>query len=179
MELCVNNSWSGAYASLHTPNVNSNVDRDGSVSSGVIRANYLAKPDGTAPDYIVIYIGINDLNNGSVTDDAVCEAYMEILNIVSAKYPQAKVFCINLPNRTEGYDPSAINEGIQKAIDEHDGAYLVDLYNSHYSGEKYKYNSSNSSKNTDNLHPNALGMDFMTALISEAMEAAILEGYTR
>ncbi len=177
MNLCVNNSWSGAYASLHTPNVGSNVDRDGSVSSGVIRASKLAKLDGTAPDYILIYIGINDLNNGSVTDEVVCEAYMEILNTVSATYPNAKVFCINLPNRNEGNDPRPINEGIKNAVDEHDNAYLVDLYSSHYSGEKYKYNSSNSSKNTDNLHPNALGMDFMTELIAEVMEEVVASTY--
>lgn len=135
MELCVNNSWSGAYASMHKPNVNANKDSDGSVSSGMARANKLAKSDGTSPDYILVYIGINDLNAG-VAADVLASSYTQMLMSMSEAYPYAKVFCLNMPNRNVGNSPIAYNTAIANAIESVNEArnkeniFLVDLYNS-------------------------------------------------
>lgn len=167
MNLCVNNAWSGAYVSQHQPNVNADKDSDGSISSGMARAGNLAKADGTQPDYIIVYIGINDLNAG-VSATTVASAYQTMLNTITSTYPNAKVFCLNMPNRNTGNSPVEYNNAIANAILQHDNVYLVDLYNSNFSGATYQTNS------LDNLHPNAIGMDYMTNIIIEAMKDALL-----
>ena len=87
MRLCLNNSWSGGNLS--------GVD---DFSSGVNRAEQLSRDDGTSPDLIIIFIGINDLGRG--VDISVFSAdYKKTLNKIKAKYPEAKVCCVNLPDR--------------------------------------------------------------------------------
>ncbi len=170
MELCVNNSWSGAYATVHKPNNNAGYDSDGSVSSGVARADNLANVDDTVPDYIIVFIGINDLE-ANVAADVLAEAYNEMLRIISETYPKAKVFCINMPSRTGEASPADYNVAIKNAVDSYDNAYLVDLCGSEYKDDVFKTNS------LDNLHPNAIGMDYLTDLVAEAMEAVIVNQY--
>lgn len=173
MKLCINNSWSGAYVSKHTPNVNANLDSDGSISSGMARANKLAKVDGTLPDYILVYIGINDLNAG-VAADVIATSYTQMLTTITATYPKAKVFCLNMPNRNVGNSPVAYNNAISSAIADVNGAnnnqnvFLVDLYNSEYCGAIYQTNS------IDGLHPNAVGMDYMSDAIIDSMKEELL-----
>ncbi|MDY5041819.1 MAG: GDSL-type esterase/lipase family protein [Eubacteriales bacterium] len=167
MNLCVNNSWSGSYVSKHAPNQNANKDADGSVSSGMARADNLAKKDGTTPDYILVYIGINDLNAG-VPADTIATAYNTMLDTITATYPSAKVFCVNMPNRNTGNSPVAYNTAIKTAVDSHTNVYLIDLYSSEYNGATYETNS------LDNLHPNAVGMDYMTQIIIDGMKTVLL-----
>lgn len=167
MNLCVNNSWSGSYVSQHRPNQNAEKDADGSVSSGMARADNLAKKDGTKPDYILVYIGINDLNAG-VSADTIATAYNTMLDTITATYPSAKVFCVNMPNRNTGNSPVAYNTAIKNAVDSHDNVYLIDLYSSEYSGTTYQTNA------LDNLHPNAVGMDYMTQIIIDGMKTVLL-----
>lgn len=83
MNLCINNSWSGSYATQHQPNANGHLDQTGAISSGMARADKLAKKDGTTPDYIVVFIGINDLNAG-VSSAVFSEAYNQILDTITA-----------------------------------------------------------------------------------------------
>ncbi len=173
MNLCVNNSWSGSYVSQHRPNQNYNIDGDGSLSCGMARANKLAKQDGTTPDYILIYIGINDLNAG-VSAQTVAAAYNEMLNTVTSEYADAKVFCVNMPNRNGTNSPLAYNAAIKSAVDSHENVYLIDLYNSEFSGEVYNTNSLG-----DNLHPNAIGMDYMTEVIIAGMREVVLANYNK
>lgn len=169
MQLCVNNSWGGAYLSMRTPNVNADKDSDGSLSSGVARANKLAKSDGTIPDYIIVFLGINDLNAG-VSGDVILSAYIKMLQRISSTYPNAKVFCVNMPNRNIGNSPLVYNTAIASAIErvnvdmDKENIYLVDLYNSKLQGAIYQENS------FDNLHPNAGGMDYLSEIIIETMK---------
>lgn len=165
MNLCKNNSWSGSYASAHVPNQGS--DSDGSLSSGMARADELAKADGTIPDYILVYIGINDLNAG-VGVETFAVAYDTMLDTISATYPNAKVFCLNMPNRNTGNSPVAYNSAITEAIENHENMHLIDLYNSAYNGETYQNNS------IGNLHPNVKGMDYMTEIIIDEMREVLL-----
>ena len=58
LELCVNNSWSGG-----------NLSGTDDETSGVRRASELSKDDGTSPDIIIVFMGINDL--GRRVDPAV------------------------------------------------------------------------------------------------------------
>lgn len=170
MNLCVNNSWSGAYVSKHKPNVNSEFDSDGSVSSGIARADDLAKLDGTIPDFIIVYIGINDLN-ANISANTIKIAYDKMLDIISENYPNAKVFCVNMPNRNIGNDPIEYNTVIAETVNDHHNTYLIDLYNSEFNGNIYQENS------IDNLHPNKAGMDYLAEIIVEGMKQTILKSY--
>lgn len=166
MNLCVNNSWSGAFLTQHAPYSNADKDADGSISSGVARADDLAKNDGTQPDYIIVFMGTNDLGAG-VSSTTFASAYNQVLDMINQTYPNAKVFCINLPNR-DTTNPVAYNNAISSAVNSHENTYLVDLYNSEFTGNVYK------SGMIDNVHPNAIGMDYMTDIIIEAMKDALL-----
>jgi len=96
-----------------------------------------------------------------------------MLDTITEKYPNAKVFCLNMPNRNTGSSPVAYNTAIANAINSHDNVYLVDLYNSEFKGDVYQANSA------DNLHPNASGMDYMTDIIVETMREIIVSGYKK
>lgn len=168
MNLCVNNSWSGGYLTKHAPNQNSTYDSDGSTSSGMARASYLANVSNVKPDYIVVFIGINDLNAG-VSADLILSAYNTMLDTLNSTYPSAKVFCMNMPNRVGKNSPTTYNTHIKTAVNSHTNTYLVDLYNSDFSGETYSTYSLN-----DNLHPNAVGMDYLTKIIAQAMIDALV-----
>jgi lysophospholipase L1-like esterase len=177
MSLCANNSWSGAYVSKHKPNVSGNLDPDGTISSGMARANKLAKADGTSPDYIIVYIGVNDLI-GNVSKDTFATAYKTMLNTITETYTNAKVFCLNMPNTAFGGRinkqlSESYNSTIDDAVAVHNNVYLIDLYNSEYSGTIYEVNS------IDKLHPNANGMDYMTDIIIDGIKKAVLADYSK
>ena len=53
LELCVNNSYSGA-----------NMSGDEDFSSGLSRAANLSRDSGEKPDIIIVFMGINDLGRG-------------------------------------------------------------------------------------------------------------------
>ena len=53
MRLCVNNSWPGG-----------NLSGIDNYNSGVNRVEQLSRNDGTSPDLIIIFMGINDLGCG-------------------------------------------------------------------------------------------------------------------
>lgn len=96
MTLNVNNSWSGSRVTTTA----------GSDSAGCgTRAQSL----GTAPDVIIIWMGINDFNNEVAlgtydgksaipsTTTTFREAYGVMLNKVLTTYPRAEVWCCTLP----------------------------------------------------------------------------------
>ena len=167
MELCVNNSWSGAYVTRHVPNVNADQDPDGSVSSGMARADKLHREDGTKPQVILTFIGINDLNAG-VSPEAAQRAYGQMVNTIRQTYPDAQVFCMGMPRRCDHSEEgaAAYNAALQAAVAQAgDCAHYVDLYHSAFREEVYRSNS------LDNLHPNAFGMDYLTDCFAQALEA--------
>ena len=61
MDLCVNNAWSGSH--VYGGRV---ADKSDNILE---RADRLARNDGTSPDLILVYMGINDLHNGSPAGD--------------------------------------------------------------------------------------------------------------
>lgn len=192
VNLLVNNSSSGAK-----------VYGKGNVSLSEIdqgigeRANNLhatkSKLKGKHPDIILIFIGINDFNEGKPSGDFqninveslvtetngkyeylapsnFAEGYFIMSHKIINNYKNAKVFMINLPNRVEEVPPLLIeyNNAI-KNIAEYFNATLVDLYSSKISGGDYiKYTKS------DNLHPDKTGMAEIANTVKVAIEKAYL-----
>ena len=155
LTLCVNNSWSGG-------NLSGREDPD----SGVSRAAYLSRDDGTSPDIIIVFMGINDL--GRRIDPAVFFAdYTEALATIKREHPSASVCCVNLPDRdifmkkqTEVY-----NELIARAAKAAGaGFFVADLFNSPLNNDFYYDNT------IDGLHPDEDGMKYIAEVIKAAIE---------
>lgn len=159
MRLCINNSYSGGNLS--------GVD---DFSSGVNRAEQLSRDDGTNPDFIIIFLGINDVGRG-VDVSVFSDDYEKTLNKIKAKYPKAKVCCVNLPDRgylkqrTEAFN-NAIYDAVVKAGS---NFFVADLYHSRLNNDFYYMNT------VDGLHPDEDGMK----IIADVIEEAIKEYYLR
>ena len=159
LTLCVNNSWSGGNLS--------GVD---DYSSGVNRAEHLLRNDGTSPDIIIVFMGINDVGRG-VDAAGFFADYEKTLNTVQAKYLEAKVCCVNLPDR--GYlkqETEAFNKAIDSAvINAGSNFFVADLYHSKLNNHFYYDNT------VDGLHPDEDGM----RIIADIIEESIKEYYSR
>ena len=156
--LCVNNSWSGGNLS----------GRDLEFS-GVNRANNLSRDDGEMPDIIIVFMGMNDL--GRRVDVSVFENdYNRALEIIKKKHPDAKVCCVNLPDRDVAMKEMTIvfNEVISNAVkNAGEGFFIADLFSSRLNNDFYYMNT------CDGLHPDEDGM----RIIAEIVKEAILKQY--
>ncbi len=129
---------------------------------GIGRALELDNNDGVNPDIIAVYLGINDFRT-KVTRDNFATAYLEMIEGMMAKYPDAEVYLFTLvytTNVNSGVNPDDVvyfNEAIGD-IAERTGCTLVDLYQD--SGINKETFASNMCDAT--LHPNYAGMDRIT-----------------
>ena len=155
MVLCVNNSWSGGNLS----------GRD-NPDAGVNRAEQLARDDGTAPDFVILFMGINDLGRG-VDVTVFKEDYQKALQTVAKNHPAAFVCCINLPDRDRRIRARtmAFNAAIQNAAEAMGERFFVaDLFSSILKDDFYYDNT------TDGLHPNEYGMRYIAEVVIDAMQ---------
>lgn len=158
MRLCVNNSWSGG-----------NLSGADDFSSGVNRVEHLSRDDGIMPDLILVFMGLNDIGRG-VEISVFSADYEKTLNKIKAKYPEAKVCCVNLLDR--GYLKKrieAFNNAIGTAVVKAGSNFFVDLYHSKLNNDTYYMNT------VDGLHPDEDGMK----IIADIIEEAIKEYYSR
>ena len=155
MTLCVNNSWSGGNLS----------GRD-DYTSGLNRADQLSTDRGEMPDWIIVFMGMNDLGR-RVSVDVFAADYAKTLAIIKEKYPNASVCCVNLPDRepimkaqTERFN-QVIREAVEAAGDHF---RMADLFHSRLNNDDYYMNT------VDGLHPDEDGMK----IIAEVVEQAII-----
>ena len=155
LTLCVNNSWSGGNLS----------GRD-NPDSGVNRANNLARDDGTCPDLIIVFMGLNDLGR-KVDVSVFSEDYQYTLMTIKEKYPCASVCCVNLPDRdpvmkaqTERFN--AVIEVLAEAAG--DNFFVADLFHSRLNNDCYYMNT------LDGLHPDEDGMKMIAEVIEESIK---------
>ncbi len=155
LELCVNNSWSGGNLS----------GRD-IEAAGVNRANYLSRDDGTEPDFIIVFMGLNDL--GRMIDyDIFASDYEKTLLTIKEKHPNATVCCINMPNRHPSVKERTIkfNEIIENAVKvAGDKFFVCDLFSSDFANDNY-YNNT-----TDGLHPDEDGMRMIAECVIKSIK---------
>ena len=159
LSLCVNNSWSGGNLS----------GKDNS-SSGLNRANFLSHNDKTVPDIIIIFMGTNDLGR-KVAPQIFEEDYKSTLKKVKNKYPNAKVCCVNIPDRDIVMKPQAeiFNKIISDAVDEAgENFFLADLFRSKLNNDFYYMNT------VDGLHPDEDGMRIIAEILEEAIKSNII-----
>lgn len=188
-EILVNNSWSGSTLF---------VTRRGAAGAYVDRCVQLhdntGDNAGEEPDIIAIYLGTNDFNACSSTlgtyaaidfdtlimeqgdtvsyaePETSMEAYAIVLDKISHRYPEAKVYCFTLlPFVQSATQPTAFNSDIEK-LAEYFGVGFVDLYNCGFSTEQSSFDT----LMTDTLHPNAAGM----TLVANAFVDAVREDFS-
>ena len=165
-ELNKNNSWSGAMVS------------GGAGSSGTVRANQL--DNGTSPDVILVYLGINDFNSGKelgsydgkgVIPTSVTtfrEAYAVMLNTIQKTYKNAKIYAMTLvPDQRTNADvtsPEVNTKGVylteyNDAIREIANALCVEVIDTACCGINYNNAAEYMGDYNEGLflHPNANG----------------------
>lgn len=155
LTLCVNNSWSGGNLS----------GRD-NPDSGVNRAEHLSRDDGTSPDIIIVFMGINDLGR-RVDKEVFAKDYLKTLMTVKERHPNARVCCVNIPDRdvavkerTEIFN-SAIEDAVASAGE---NFFIADLFHSRLNNDCYYMNT------LDGLHPDEDGMRMIADIVTEAIE---------
>ena len=153
LELCVNNSWSGA-------NLSGEDD-----SAGVNRARNLSRDDGMKPDIVILFMGMNDLGR-EVKPCVFEEYYRKTLQIIKEQYDSPFVCCVNMPDRHVSVREETVvfNEIIERAVKEMGKKFFVaNLFNSDFNNDNYLKNT------LDGLHPDEDGMK----IIAEVVEKAI------
>ncbi len=161
MELCVNNSWSGAYLTKHFPNVGG--DYSASLSPGVERVKFLANNNDIRPDVIILFMGINDLGVDVYAKQFKNE-YCFILEQIKRLYGDVLVLCIGLPNILNERKEKAqkYNQVIKESISHFNQAIYVDLFADDEDVHR---------KNTlDGVHPNAEGMMRIFRAIEQSLQ---------
>ena len=151
--LCVNNSWSGG-----------NLSGPDDPSSGVNRVNHLSTDQGETPDFIIVFMGINDLGR-RVPAETFSADYKRVLAQIASRYPDAWVCCVNLPDRDLRMKPATecFNRAIENAVSvAGDRFFLADLFHSRLNNDCYYDNT------VDGLHPDEDGMRMIAEVIEEA-----------
>ena len=156
--LCVNNSYSGGNLSgIDNPD------------SGVNRANNLSRCDGTAPDVIIVFMGINDLGRG-VDVNVFADDYTKTLNAIKQAHQNAKVCCVNIPDRDIFLKQRAtlFNDKLEKAVkDAGENFFIADLFTSRLNNDFYYMNT------LDGLHPDEDGMKIIAEIVENALKSNI------
>lgn len=155
MKLCVNNSWSsGNLSGMDDPD------------SGVNRACHLARDDGEMPDYIIVFMGLNDFGR-YVPVEIFAADYARTLQIIRENYPDAKVCCVNLPDRNPNWraETQLYNQAISDAVENAgDNFFIADLFNSALHTYIYYKNT------LDGLHPDEDGAGMIADVLIDAFK---------
>lgn len=152
--LCVNNSWSGGNLSGEAE------------FAGVNRACALARDDGTVPDLVLVFMGINDLGR-RVPASVFGDAYRQTLRTIAQCYPGAQVCCVTLPDRDFRITAQTMqfNEQITRAVEQMGaGFFLADLFPCPALKDDAYYDNT-----VDGLHPDEDGMRIIADVILDAI----------
>ncbi len=161
MRLCVNNSWSGGNLS--------GVDDE---NSGVNRAKHLTRDNGEKPDFIIVFMGMNDLGRGIELSKFEAD-YQRTLYIIKENYPEAAVCCVNLPyiDIFMKKSAAAFNGAIEKAVSAAGSNFFIaDIFGSRLNDTFYYVNT------VDGLHPDTDGMKIIAEIIEKAIRLHMGDG---
>ena len=153
MKLCVNNSWSGG-----------NLSGIGDPDSGVNRAHQLSTDSGEKPDFVIVFMGINDLGR-NVPVDRFASDYERTLAIIKSNAPDVKVCCVNLPDRYEDlkYRTELFNKAISDAVaNAGEDFFVADLFCSRLNNDFYYLNT------VDGLHPDEDGARIIAEVVLDS-----------
>lgn len=152
--LCVNNSWSGG-----------NLSGKDDPTSGLNRASQLSNEQGETPDFIIIFMGLNDLGR-RVDAEVFATDYQKTLIIIKQSFPNATVCCVNLPDRDIFLKERAqiFNQSIENAVKQAgENFFIANLFNSRLNNDFYYMNT------TDGLHPDEDGMRIIAEILEESI----------
>lgn len=155
LELCVNNSWSGG-----------NLSGKEDLTAGVNRAEFLDHTDGSTPDLVILFMGMNDLGRGFPAD-VFGKDYKATIATIRKEYPNAKICCVNMPNRASYVSARTVefNNAILNATESFGShCFIADLFNSKLNNDGYYMNT------LDGLHPDEDGMRIIAEVVIKAIK---------
>lgn len=193
MKLLVNNAWSGStvFANTNGQGANSiaySTERPVNLHDNTEDATFA---NGTEPDIIATYIGINDFNTNMsnlgtyeainfdtlITDNegsysygtptTIVEAYAIMVHKMKTRYTSSDIYLFTMAPNTWKVDDVKMEE-FNSAIRQIASKYnltVVDLYK-----DSGITRDNVSAYLKDGLHPNALGMDKITETFEKALE---------
>lgn len=185
MELYVNASSSGSTCIGDSTGM-----EDPQCGCNEFRTDALYGPKGECPDVILIYMGTNDfLNSVPLGDndgtreveegeiDNFTDAYTLMLDKLQAKYEDALICCLTLPQIgnygiTVPYVQFVNDDGYRvihydaciKRIAQNKGCQVIDLYNCGIRVDNLQYMT------TEGVHPTEEGMSFIWQTVSSRFE---------
>lgn len=174
LKLCVNNSWSGSRVTTTSSTTSAAcMSRAQNLHNNVKNKN---------PDIIVVYIGINDFNNGvslgsfegvsDIYDSATktyigdltefADAYATMVHKMKKAYPKADIYLCTLAQ----YNTSLVSwNNVIKQIGKTFGCEIVDFYN-----DTPMDTTNKATYTLDNLHPNSSGMNEMYECLKTSLK---------
>lgn len=175
-----------AYGGLRVTGTNS------ATVNGMTRASAL--DNGTDPDIIIVYMGVNDFNGGVALGDYVGKgvvpedttqfgtAYAKMLHNIQSKYKLAKVYCMTLPatgaNTADLGYPEANSAGLyQSEFNERIRAIARAFNCGIIEGEACGITAQNADVVMDDikddgwfLHPNSVGQQMIAEAVIRALK---------
>lgn len=172
LKLCVNNSWSGSRI----------FDYDESAGYSSRCENLHNNHTGEQPDIILIYMGTNDfsflnvseLGNSNINYDNInninimtsCTCYAIMLDKITKKYPNSKIYCMTLLPRLESErQPTLFNNDL-KNIAKHYNCNVIDL---EVLGKKIQSNYQYYIED-NRVHPGKYGMDVISESVIQILK---------
>lgn len=147
--LCVNNSWNGARVT----------DTKEAIPDGKTRAAQLHNDvTGIMPDVVIIYLGTNDLA-ASVDVTTFEEAYMDMLEVINAKYSNAEVYCCTLLPESRNVLKAELLEEYNETITTLCESFEFNLIDFNNEITDWDFYSDTLTDNYLRVHPNENGMD--------------------
>lgn len=163
LEICVPN---GCGASRVTDTVRESYP-DAVIPRGMERADSLHRDDGTYPDIIFIYLGINDIGNG-ISPELYEREYDALISKITSDYKDAKIYVgtLTAQNRKATEELNEIYNGKIKSVAKKYSARVVDFArDSQITFENYR------DYTVDGLHPNKEGMKKLAQCLITALKS--------
>lgn len=184
LNLLLNNSWSGSRVT------NTRTEEQ----AGYNRALHMGK-DGISPDILIIYLGINDFDNGVKLGDYSTDldtnfptdgstfknAYAMMLDNATKTYPNCKIFTCTLPfsdnqktgkvvHRNGNNDTLWDFNNAIRDISNQFGTTIIDL-------AQAGFNRNNAAQVLGDgvLHPNAIGMQLLAKKVNFYLQEALTD----
>lgn len=178
--MCANSSYSGSFVTPH--------EGTDSLTYGAndTRINALVGGDGSEPDVVIVYLGINDLLVGVDDMDLFKQHYGEMIHKIQSKFPNCYTFCCTLtPVAEDENGETILNIGTEEkpvtyetyneAIRDVAVAYQCPVIDFSSAWEM----SENPQNFIDgNVHPNEEGMNKMASKAVSGIKSANVLGKT-
>lgn len=147
---------------------------------GSDRINALKGNDGSDPDIVIIYLGVNDLLTHVTDMDYIKQSYETIITNVQTAYPNCYTFCCTLPPVISGNDSTKIWDQDGVTYEDYNNVIidaatakqcpLIDF------SSAWELSETRNNCYDRHIHPNAAGMELLAKKAVEGLQSANVTG---